>query len=361
MILAITDENSTAHACETHDDTPNVLEVAHLKKYFNLKKSLFGRREESIKAVDDVSFSVPKGETLGLVGESGSGKSTIGLTIAKLYEPTSGSIFFKSTNITTLKPRQFKEFRKNIQIVLQNPISSLDPRMKVSDIVAEPLKTQIRQKLSNDEIRRAATEALLEVGLDASLLGRYQHELSGGQAQRVAIARSLITNPQLLILDEPTSALDVSIQAQIINLLKKLQRQYRLTYLFISHDLGVVNYVSSRIAVMYLGKIVELAPVETLFRTPLHPYTQALISSVPTTNPDRNSGRQKTTLSGEIPSPRKPPSGCRFHTRCPLATEKCKIDDPQLVDYGGNHYVACHRVDESKKFAQEALLDPNIR
>jgi oligopeptide/dipeptide ABC transporter ATP-binding protein len=354
----VTAEQKTDSAVELKEGIiKNLVEVRNLRKYFSLKQSIFERKPEYIRAVDDVSFSIPSGSTFGLVGESGSGKSTIGFTISKLYEPTSGEVYFKGVNIAGLKEKEFRKFRKSIQIVFQNPISSLDPRMKVVDIIAEPIKTHAESdaaKLPKTEIHRKVTQLLLDVGLSSAFLDRYPHELSGGQAQRVAIARSLSTNPEFIILDEPTSALDVSVQAQIINLLRKLQREHNLTYLFISHDLSVVNYLSSVIAVMYLGKIVEIAPASLLFGHPLHPYTQALISSVPTI--DSAKQVERVILSGEIPSPRKPPNGCRFHTRCPLAIERCKTEVPQLSDYGNNHYVACHRVDESLKFIPKIVL-----
>jgi len=344
-------------------ESRTLLEIRNLKKYFPLSKSILSReKQQYIRAVDDVSFSIRKGETLALVGESGSGKTTIGLTIAKLYEPTSGDILFDGVNISPLKESEFKKNRRSFQIVFQNPVSSLDPSMKIKEIVAEPLRTHVssdrNQKLSQSEIDEMVTKLLDHVGLNSSFKDRYPHELSGGQAQRVAIARALSTNPKFLIRDEPTSALDVSVQAQIINLLKKLQREYGLTYLFISHDLSVVNYVSNWVAVLYLGRIVEFAPVEEIFENPFHPYTQALISSVPST--DSSSRMNKIILTGEIPSPRNPPSGCRFHTRCPLAIEKCAAEEPKLkpieeteVPQGteriSEHLVACHRISESVK------------
>ncbi len=340
-----------------------LLEVRNLKKYFPLGRSFLSReKEEYIRAVDDVSFSIRKGETVGLVGESGSGKTTIGLTIAKLYEPTGGDIIFDGVNVAPLKESEFKKNRRSIQVVFQNPVSSLDPSMRIGAIVAEPLRTQLpsekNQKLSQSEIDEMVAKLLGHVGLSSSFSDRYPHELSGGQAQKVAIARALSTNPKFLILDEPTSALDVSVQAQIINLLKKLQKEYGLTYLFISHDLSVVNYVSNWVAVLYLGRMVEFAPVEEIFEKPLHPYTQALISSVPSTDPATRG--TKIILTGEIPSPRNPPSGCRFHTRCPLAIEKCAKEEPRLdliretdvpeeIGSTRDHLVACHRIAESSK------------
>jgi len=315
-----------------------ILEIKNLKKYFIASKTFLIKKTEYIKAVDDVSLSIKRGETFGLVGESGSGKTTLAQVVVRLIEPTEGRIIFENRDISKMAENKLRPLRKDFQIIFQNPISSLDPRMTVGAILSEPIKTL----LSNSEnTRESVLEALDNVGLNESFVNRYPHELSGGQNQRVSIARSIITRPKFLVLDEPTSALDVSIQAQIINLLRRLKRTFGLTYLFITHDLGIVNYMADRIAVMYLGKIMEIGNTVQMFSQPLHPYTQALLSSVPV--PDLDSrARDKIILKGEIPSPRHIPSGCRFRNRCRFAMKICEEKEPELKEIKNGTFVACH-------------------
>jgi oligopeptide transport system ATP-binding protein len=315
-----------------------ILDVKGLKKYFVASRTYLKRKTEYIRAVDDVSFSIEKEETFGMVGESGSGKTTLGQTIVRLTDPTEGRIIFKGKDISRMSEKNLRPFRKHFQIIFQNPVSSLDPRMTVSSTLQEPLRALMSDG-GND--RELILEALENVGLNESFLSRYPHELSGGQNQRISIARSLVTKPEFLVLDEPTSALDVSIQAQIINLLRKLRDTLGLTYLFITHDLGIVNYIADRIAVMYLGKIVEMGETVSLFEEPLHPYTQALLSSVPV--PDVTSrGREKIILQGEIPSPRHIPTGCRFRNRCRFVMKICEEVEPELKEAKEGRLVACH-------------------
>jgi oligopeptide transport system ATP-binding protein len=317
-------------------ETP-LVEVKNLTKYFPKKSGLFGREKIFVKAVDGVSFSINKGETLGLVGESGCGKSTTGKMLMRLLDPTEGQILFEGNEISGLDDNQIRDMRKEFQMVFQDPYASLNPRMKVGDIVAEPLIIHGCPK----EKREERVHRLLEVvGLSAYHAERYPHEFSGGQRQRIGIARALAVNPKLIIADEPVSALDVSIQSQILNLLKDLQDEFQLTYLFIAHDLSVVEHISDRVGVMYLGKIVELADKETLYQNPMHPYTKALISAVPIPNPRLK--RERIILKGDIPSPSNPPSGCTFHTRCPFATDVCKKEIPKLREISSGHLVSCH-------------------
>jgi oligopeptide transport system ATP-binding protein len=314
-----------------------IIEVKNLKKYFPVNKGLLGRKRSYVKAVDDISFTINKGETLGLVGESGCGKSTTGRMLMRLLDPTEGQIYFEGNEISNLNDNQIRSTRKDFQMVFQDPYASLNPRMKVGEIIAEPLVVHGIDKAK----RTNRVHELLEiVGLSAYHADRYPHEFSGGQRQRIGIARALAVNPKLIIADEPVSALDVSIQSQILNLLKDLQREFNLTYLFIAHDLSVVEHISDRVGVMYLGKIVELADKESLYHNPQHPYTQALLSAVPVPNPRLK--RDRIILKGDIPSPANPPSGCTFHTRCPLAMEKCKQDIPNLRELSEGHYVSCH-------------------
>ncbi|WP_223595627.1 ABC transporter ATP-binding protein [Neobacillus bataviensis] len=317
-------------------ETP-LVEVKNLKKYFHKKSGLFGRKNSFVKAVDDVSFTIFKGETLGLVGESGCGKSTTGRMLMRLLDPTEGQILFEGEEISSLNDNQIRDMRKEFQMVFQDPYASLNPRMKVGDIISEPLIIHGYPK----EKREERVNKLLEVvGLSAYHADRYPHEFSGGQRQRIGIARALAVNPKLIIADEPVSALDVSIQSQILNLLKDLQDEFQLTYLFIAHDLSVVEHISDRVGVMYLGKIVELADKETLYQNPLHPYTKALISAVPIPNPRQR--RERIILKGGIPSPSNPPSGCTFHTRCPFALDVCKKEIPKLREITSGHLVSCH-------------------
>lgn len=317
--------------------TAPLVEINNLKKYFPKKKGLFGKNTTFVKAVDDISFSIKKGETLGLVGESGCGKSTTGRIIMKLLDATEGKIFFEGKDITHLNDDEIRSMRKDFQMVFQDPYASLNPRLKVGEIIEEPLLIHGYPK---DKLKERVEYLLEVVGLSAYHADRYPHEFSGGQRQRIGIARALAINPKLIVADEPVSALDVSIQSQILNLLKDLQEEFGLTYLFIAHDLSVVEHISDRVGVMYLGKIVELTDKETLYRNPLHPYTKALMSAVPI--PDPTIKRERIILKGDIPSPSNPPSGCTFHTRCPFAMEQCKLDVPALQEVEEGHFVSCH-------------------
>ncbi|HHU70364.1 MAG TPA: ABC transporter ATP-binding protein [Thermoanaerobacterales bacterium] len=316
-----------------------ILEVNGLKKYFPMSKGFsFKKEKQYIKAVDGVDFYVKEGETLGLVGESGCGKSTTGKCIVRLHEPTYGEIIFKGENVIDYDKNKLRGYRKQMQFIFQDPFSSLNPRKTVANAIGEVLYVH---NMKNKKERIERVEELLNlVGLQKRHMYRYPHEFSGGQRQRIVIARALSVDPEFLICDEPVSALDVSIQAQIINLLEKLQGNLRLSYLFISHDLRVVRHISSRIAVMYLGQIVETAESNELFDHPLHPYTKALINAIPTTDTVRD--RKKILLEGDVPSPANPPKGCRFHTRCPHVMEICKNEVPEYKDIGGGHYLACH-------------------
>lgn len=319
-----------------------LLEIKNLKKYFPVRRGVFRRVVANVKAVDGVSFFIREGETLGLVGESGCGKTTVGRTILRLIDPTAGSILFyndnKPTDIAKLSQRAMKPLRRQMQIIFQDPYSSLNPRMTIGDIVGEPL---VVHRIGTPVEREARVKELLEaVGLNPQYMKRYPHEFSGGQRQRIGIARALALGPKLIICDEPVSALDVSIQAQVLNLLEDLQKEFRLTYLFIAHDLSVVRHISDRVAVMYLGKIVEMAETEELFQKPKHPYTEALLSAVPVPDPDYQ--RERIILKGDVPSPVNPPSGCYFHPRCPYMQPLCKEQEPAFMDSGGEHFVSCH-------------------
>jgi len=318
-----------------------LLEVKNLKKYFPVRSGLFSRVSAWVKAVDDVSLDVREGETFGLVGESGCGKTTAGRTILRLMEPTAGEVTFEGQNIFQMKNRQLRSMRRRMQIIFQDPYSSLNPRMTVGSIVGEPLK--IHGIAKGAALQERIGDLLTRVGLSPEHRGRYPHEFSGGQRQRIGIARALALNPRFIVCDEAVSALDVSIQAQILNLLKELQQEYHLAYLFISHDLNVVEYLADRIAVMYLGKLVEIAQTETLFLAPKHPYTQALLSANPVPDPSLKTDR--TILTGDVPSPLHPPSGCRFHTRCPKVMDLCATKEPPLIQIGqgkATHQVWCH-------------------
>jgi oligopeptide/dipeptide ABC transporter ATP-binding protein len=331
-------------AAETPVETPRdeapLVTVDGLKMYFPVRRGVLQRRVGWVRAVDDVSFAIRRGETLGLVGESGCGKTTVGRSILQLYRPTAGSVRFKDTELTTASSRRLRELRRDMQIVFQDPYASLNARLTIAAIVAEPLEIH---GIGNGPARRRRVRELLElVGLDASMAGRFPHEFSGGQRQRIGIARALALNPSFIVCDEPISALDVSIQAQVINLLQDLQARLGLTYLFIAHDLSVVRHLSDRVAVMYLGKIVEVTTRELLYSRPLHPYTIALLSAVPIPDPPLERRRRRIILTGDIPSPVNPPSGCRFHTRCPFAQELCRQEEPPLVEAEPGHPVACH-------------------
>ncbi|RMF87599.1 MAG: dipeptide ABC transporter ATP-binding protein [Nitrospinota bacterium] len=315
-----------------------LLEVRNLKKHFPIKGGIFSKTVGYVYAVDGISFTLNAGETLGLVGESGCGKSTAGRTILRLIEPTAGEVYFEGRNIYSLNKSEMRSLRKEMQIIFQDPYASLNPRMTVGNIVGEPLDIH---KVAKGTEREDRVATLLEkVGLRPEHIKRYPHEFSGGQRQRIGIARALALNPKLIICDEPVSALDVSIQAQVINLLEDLQQEFHLSYLFIAHDLSVVEHISNRVAVMYLGKIVELATDTELYGKPMHPYTEALLSAVPI--PDPTVKKERIILQGDVPSPINPPSGCRFHTRCPYTKELCRQEEPPLEDKGNGHYAACH-------------------
>ena len=317
-----------------------ILTVEHLKMYFAVRKGIFRRRVGWVRAVDDVSFSVRRGETLGLVGESGCGKTTVGRAILQLYRPTSGSVRFEGRDLTTARADELRRLRRDMQIVFQDPYASLNSRLTVGSIIAEPL--EIHGIGDRRERQRRVRELLEVVGLDQAMASRFPHEFSGGQRQRIGIARALALNPSFIVCDEPISALDVSIQAQVVNLLQELQAQYGLTYLFIAHDLSVVRHLSDRVAVMYLGKIVELTTRDALYARPLHPYTMALLSAVPIPDPTTERRRRRMILVGDVPSPVAPPSGCRFHTRCPFARDLCRELEPPLDMAEPGHRVACH-------------------
>ncbi len=325
----------------TTNSNPTILRAENVVKSFPVYGGLFSQEVASVQAVQGISFELKKGETLGLVGESGCGKSTLGRCLIKLLEPTSGKVFFKDQNITHLEGEQLRELRKSMQIIFQDPYASLNPRMTIGSILEEPL---IIHNLYNSQKDRAdrVQELLQLVGLRPEHLARYPHEFSGGQRQRVGIARALAVNPDLIICDEPVSALDVSIQAQVINLLMELQQKLGLTYVFIAHDLKVVEHVSTRVAVMYLGKIVEMADADQLYKNPMHPYTKALLSAIPV--PDPKPRAERIILTGDVPSPMNPPSGCHFHPRCPIAGPECKITAPQLLDKANQHWVSCLKV-----------------
>ena len=315
-----------------------LLEVQNLKKHFPIKKGILSRTVGNVLAVDGVSFTLKRGETLGLVGESGCGKTTVGRSILRLTEPTSGQVTFNGQDLLELGREKLRQVRASFQIIFQDPFSSLNPRMNVGQIIAEPIKNHLKE--SRPDIRKRVAYLMEKVGLHPEQVNRYPHEFSGGQRQRIGIARALALNPLAIVCDEPVSALDVSIQAQVINLLAQLQEQMNLSYLFISHDLSVVEHISDRIAVMYLGRFVELATDQELYHNPLHPYSQALLSAVPV--PDPEVRKKGILLEGDVPSPLNPPSGCTFRTRCPERKEVCAHEAPIFRDLGGAHWVACH-------------------
>ena len=321
-----------------------LVRVDNLKVHFPITQGIvFQRQVGAVRAVDGLSFDIRKGETLGLVGESGCGKSTTGRGILQLYRPTSGDVYFEGQNLVHLKGEKLRQMRRRMQMIFQDPYASLNPRMTVGNIVGEPL--EVHGIASGKELKERVAELLEIVGLNAYFINRYPHEFSGGQRQRIGVARALAVHPDFIVCDEPISALDVSIQAQIINLLEDLQAQFNLTYLFIAHDLSVVRHISDRVAVMYLGKIVELTDRKSLYANPLHPYTQALLSAVPIPDPEVEEKRQRIILAGDVPDPSHPPTGCNFQTRCPVMIPgKCDVDDPEFTDIGGEHWVACFRV-----------------
>jgi oligopeptide transport system ATP-binding protein len=324
----------------------SLLEVKRLRKYFPIRKGFFNRQVGAVRALDGVNLNIASGETLGLVGESGCGKTTLGRVILRLLPATEGEVLFDQTSVLHCDNRTMKQLRRNLQIIFQNPYASLDPRMTVSQIVAEPL--EVHKVARGRELRQEVARLLGLVGLSSELLDRYPHEFSGGQRQRIGIARALALRPRLIVADEPVSALDVSVQAQILNLLIDLKKEFQLTYLFIAHNLDVVRYISDRIAVMYLGKIVEFGPCEEVYKQPLHPYAQALTSAAPIPDPtfDRT---KRIILQGDLPSPAHPPPGCAFHTRCPIAQERCKLEIPELREITPGHFSACHFAEDLLK------------
>lgn len=327
---------------QTAESGDYILEVEHLKKYFPIAKSMLGKALVNLKAVDDVSFRVQRGTTIGIVGESGCGKTTLGRTILKLYDIDGGKVVFEGEDITRLKKKEMRKFRTDMQLIFQDPYSSLPPRMTVGSIISEAVR--VHKIVPKNEVYDYVLDIMKKCGLQPQYYDRYPHEFSGGQRQRICIARALAVKPKLVICDEPVSALDVSIQAQIINLLKELQQTIGLTYVFISHDLSVVKYITDQILVMYLGNVMELSGTDEIFKNPLHPYTKALFSAVPVPNPDVKMNR--IILQGDIPSPANPPKGCKFHTRCSDCMNVCKFVDPKYIEAYPGHFVACHKYDK---------------
>jgi len=328
------------------EKTP-LVKVRHLKKYFPITGGFFQNKIGDVKAVDDVSFDIFQGETLGLVGETGCGKTTVGRTMLRLYEPTGGQIIFEGTDLTTLGEGPLRQVRSQMQMIFQDPYASLNPRMTVGSIVGAPL--DVHTNMTKSEKYERIQDLLDIVGLNPDFVNRYPHEFSGGQRQRIGIARALALEPHLIVCDEPISSLDVSIQAQIVNLLEALQKKLGLTYLFIAHDLSMVRHISDRMAVMYLGKIMELADRDEIYLNSLHPYTQALMSAVPVPDPDLAAERHRIILDGDIPNPKNPPKGCNFNTRCPIAKERCFVEEPEYREIKPNHWVACHYAAEAPK------------
>ncbi len=322
-----------------------LIQVRDLRKYFPIRKGILGRVAGHVKAVDDISFDIFPHETLGMVGESGCGKTTAGRSLLRLIEPTQGSAMYKGVDIFKLKPAQLREYRRNLQIIFQDPFSSLNPRMTVENLIGEAMV--VHGIATQNDVRDRVCELLERVGLQASYVSRYPHEFSGGQRQRIGIARALALRPEFIVCDEAVSALDVSVQAQVINLLLDLKDEFNLSYLFIAHDLSVVRHISDRIAVKYLGNIVEMSECDELFKYPAHPYTQALLSAIPEANPQRI--KERIILGGDVPTPINPPSGCRFHTRCPVAMPRCRSERPELTDVGAGHFVACHLYTEPSR------------
>ncbi|MFQ5406795.1 MAG: ABC transporter ATP-binding protein [Anaerolineales bacterium] len=328
-----------------NNGTDTILRVENLKMHFPILRGIFRRQVGTVKAVDGVSFDVRRGETLGLVGESGCGKTTTGRTILQLYQPTAGHVYFNGEDLTLLKGEALRATRRHLQMIFQDPHASLNPRQTVGSIVGEPMK--VHGLTRGKELESRVAHLLQICGLDPQFMSRYPHEFSGGQRQRIGIARALAVDPALIVCDEPISALDVSIQAQIINLLEDLQEEFGLTYLFIAHDLSMVRHISDRVAVMYLGHIVELADRKAIYTNPLHPYTVALLSAVPVPDPVVEESRRRIVLTGDVPSPADPPAGCPFNTRCPLAIDICRLENPAFVEVRAGHFAACHRIDEA--------------
>ncbi len=320
-----------------------LLETRDLQKHF-LVKDFFGRKRNAVKAVDGITFQIRKGETFGLVGESGCGKSTLGRTLIRMYDPTGGQILFDGQDITNLKGSQLLPYHKRMQIIFQDPYSALDPHHNVKEIIYEPMSLYANSKASGSAIDDQIVELLEKVGMKADDMYKYAYEFSGGQRQRIGIARALAVKPEFLLCDEPISALDVSIQAQVVNMLEDLQQELGLTYLFVAHDLSMVRHISTRIGVMYLGKIVEIAESDELYDNPLHPYTEALLSAIPVADPKTARSSKRKIIEGDLPSPMNVPSGCRFHTRCPYAKPECSQSEPQLVEKTPGHFVACHNI-----------------
>ncbi len=352
MFEAADTVNATSAGSATQSETtrPALVQVRGLKMYFPIYAGLLRRRAGDVKAVDGVSFDIPAGETLGLVGESGCGKSTCGRAILRLYEPTAGQVIIDGKDVTAVRPEALRQLRPAMQMVFQDPQASLNPRMSVASIIGEPLLEHTRQ--TKAEQRERIYELMDQVGLNRNFANRYPHEFSGGQRQRIGIARALALNPKFIVCDEPIAALDVSIQAQVVNLLEELQQRLGLTYLFISHDLSMVRHIANRVAVMYLGRIVELADRDALYGAPMHPYSQALLSAVPEPDPQTESRRQRIVLTGDVPSPSNPPKGCAFSTRCPQVMPQCRVTAPVLAEAAPGRQVACHLYTNNHSIAE---------